>query len=218
MKTSPLSKNIDTIIFDFDGVIADSGAIFTETLEEILKRPKPFTDEEIKQMRNSSTREIIKMLEVKKWQLPTIMIKGKRGIAAKMHTVEVFKDMPEAIKALHADGYKLYILSTNNDKAIRGLLDKYGLTNYVSGVYSATSLFGKAKRLKALLRKENVDKDQCVYVGDETRDIEATKQVGMYCVAVEWGYSAPSALKSYAPEAMASHPRELRDKIKGMNS
>ncbi len=200
---------IKTVIFDFDGVIADSGAIFAETLEEVLRRDKPFSSEEIKRMRGSSTREIIKMLGIKKWQLPSILVKGKRGIAARMDRVEVFAGIPEAITELHEQGYKLYIVSSNDKEAINNILKKHGLDTYISDIYSGTSLFGKAKRLNSLIRKEHLDKDQCVYIGDETRDIEATKQIGMRCIAVEWGYSTPEALKSFGPEYMVTMPNEL---------
>ncbi|HEX7633447.1 MAG TPA: HAD hydrolase-like protein [Candidatus Saccharimonadales bacterium] len=69
---------IDTVIFDFDGVIADSGAIFAETLEEILGR-EPFTDAEIKEMRHSTPLGMMKMLGIKKWQVPRIAAKGKKA-------------------------------------------------------------------------------------------------------------------------------------------
>lgn len=75
---------IDTVIFDFDGVIADSGEIFAETLQEVLKRSEPFSDEEIKTLRNSSAQEVIRILGIKKWQIPRFVIQGKRGIAARI--------------------------------------------------------------------------------------------------------------------------------------
>ncbi|MDB5170976.1 MAG: Haloacid dehalogenase-like hydrolase, partial [Candidatus Saccharibacteria bacterium] len=61
-------RNINTVIFDFDGTIADSFGVFVETLEEVLNRPKPLSAEEIADLRGSSTREIIKKLDVKKRQ------------------------------------------------------------------------------------------------------------------------------------------------------
>lgn len=207
---------VDTVIFDFDGVIADSGAVFTEALEEVLNRPEPFSGAEIKQLRNSSPQEIIKLLGIKKWQLPLVVAKGRRAVAARMYKVKVFDDMPEVIKDLHSAGYKIFVLSTNNKEAINSILGQHGLNDYVVRVYSATRVFGKAKRLNSLLRKEHLNKDQCVYIGDEVRDVEASKQVGVKCIAVEWGYSAPSALKSYKPDAMATSPVDLITKVQAM--
>jgi phosphoglycolate phosphatase-like HAD superfamily hydrolase len=200
---------VDTVIFDFDGVIADSGEDFAEALQEVMKRPEPFSDEEIKTLRGSSAQEVIKILGVKKWQLPNFVIKGKRGIAARISRVEVFQGIPDAIHTLDKEGYKLYILSTNSEAGISGILSRNKLNGYFSGIYSGAGIFGKSKRLKALLRKERLSKTQCVYVGDETRDIEAAKKAGLKSVAVEWGYNAPDALKSYSPDVMAAKPTEL---------
>lgn len=209
----PAPSQITTVIFDFDGVIADSGAVFAETLAEVMKRSEPFSDAEIKHMQTLSPRQIITYLGIKKWQIPLVMAKGKKGIAARMPGVEVFPGMPEAIRDLHAKGYVLYILSTNSNEAISTILERYDLKDCFTHIYSATRVFGKAKRLEALLRRERVAKEYCVYIGDEVRDVEATKQVGIPCVAVEWGYSAPEALKSYEPSAMVSQPSQLSQVI-----
>lgn len=124
--------------------------------------------------------------------------------------------MPETIKQLHSDGYKIFILSSNSVEAIRDVLKKYDLDEYVMRIYSGATLFGKAKRLNSFFKKEHLSKEQCVYIGDEVRDIEATKQVGLKCIAVEWGYSAPAKLKMYKPEAMASSPKLISTAIKSL--
>lgn len=156
------------------------------------------------------------MLDIKKWQLPRVIAKGKKGVAARMHSVKVFDDMPRAIKDLRLKDYKIYILSTNNKDAINTILSKYDLNSYITRIYAGTRLFGKAKGLSSLIRKEHLDKDACVYIGDEVRDVEATKQIGIKCIAVEWGYSAPEALKSYKPEALIAKPSQLTKAVDGL--
>jgi phosphoglycolate phosphatase-like HAD superfamily hydrolase len=70
-------------------------------------------------------------------------------------------------------------------------------------------MFGKAKVLKELLNKENLNKDDCIYIGDEVRDIEACKEIGLRLVSVTWGYNVDSVLKAYNPDFLANTPQAL---------
>ena len=47
----------------------------------------------------------------------------------------------------------------------------------------------------------------CVYLGDDRRDIDAARAAGMRSVAVEWGYG--SALESWNADAIIAQPMDL---------
>ncbi len=51
----------------------------------------------------------------------------------------------------------------------------------------------------------------CVYAGDDLRDIQAARAAGMRPVAVEWGYTSPDneGPRSWNADAVISVPREL---------
>ena len=48
-----------------------------------------------------------------------------------------------------------------------------------------------------------------IYVGDELRDIESCKKLGVPIVAVTWGYDSPQLLLSGNPDHIANTPGEL---------
>jgi phosphoglycolate phosphatase len=200
---------IKNVIFDFDGVIADSFIIFQETLQEILKRPTKFTDEEAEELRSLKTLDVMKKLGVKKWQLPSGLIKGRRGLTEKVDRVSIFPGMPEVLNKLKDDKLKLYVLTSSSDQYIGSSLNRYELLDIMTHVYSSAGLFDKAKRLKKIIKAEGLLLPECVYVGDETRDIDAAKQIGMKCIAVGWGYNNVSALKSSQPNMIVNHPKDL---------
>jgi phosphoglycolate phosphatase-like HAD superfamily hydrolase len=210
------SRETEAVIFDFDGVIANSGQIFKETLQEVLKRPKPFTDKEVRELRDSSFKEVVSKLGIKRWQLPLIAMKGRRAIARKMDRVEIFPGLPEALKDLKKQGYKLYILSSSSEAAIKNFLNRYKLSPLITSVHSAASLVNKPRRLKGLMAKEALSPEVCLYIGDETRDLDAAHATGVRCLAVEWGYNSPKALKAHKPTAMARRPADLVQKIKSL--
>ena len=51
--------------------------------------------------------------------------------------------------------------------------------------------------------------DEIIYVGDEMRDIEASKKVGIPVIAVSWGLNKREALESFKPDQMAHSPKDL---------
>jgi phosphoglycolate phosphatase len=201
------NNKISTLILDFDGVIADSFGVFIEAVEEVLNRP-PLKAKEIENLRGLSTSQIIKELGIKKWQIPKLAAKGRRVVAKKMSRVEPFRGMPEAITEA-AKTHELYILSSNDQESIIDFLSRNGLEDKINRIYSGISMFGKAKQLKSLLKHERLSIHDCIYIGDESRDVEAAHSIGMKCIAVEWGYSNPQALKSHKPEATITRPAQL---------
>ena len=52
-----------------------------------------------------------------------------------------------------------------------------------------------------------------ISIGDEVRDIEAARAVGIACGAVSWGYAAPAALQALAPDHMFAQMEEIADVV-----
>ena len=63
-------------------------------------------------------------------------------------------------------------------------------------------LFEAARRFK-------LDPEQCWYVGDDLRDIEAGKAAGMVTIAAAWGYCGDTAPLDWQADMIAHHPLEL---------
>jgi phosphoglycolate phosphatase len=209
MTRNASQPRLKAVIFDLDGTIADSFDVFIGTLQEILKRPDPLSPEELTELRGLPLKEIIARLDIKKWQLPLMVIKGRSSMTRKVDRIDIFDGMPEVIRELSAANCKLFMLSTGADKSIRSLLGRYGLLDCFSGIYSDVGLTGKAKIMKKLMKKEGFTPSDCLYVGNETRDIEASRKAGISCISVGWGFSSPAALKAHKPAVLVTTPREL---------
>lgn len=205
------------IILDFDGTIADSFEIFVESLEAAIGRKQQLSARKIEDFRESSLKEIIQKLEIKKWQFPRLLIRGRREITKRMDRVKAFEGMPEAILEL-SKNHTLYILSTNSETNIKKFLSSYRLSECITKIYANIGLQGKARSLKILRRNEGLKASDCIYIGDETRDIEASKKAKIDCIAVGWGYNSPKILKSYNPSAFVAKPQNLRKTIESLEN
>ena len=80
---------------------------------------------------------------------------------------------------------------------------------YFEFVRCSSKLFGKGREIRRILRQEKLSPSEILYIGDETRDIEAAKETGLRMAAVTWGYNSESALLAMAPDHLISSPGEL---------
>jgi len=200
---------VKTLIFDFDGTIADSFESLLSVFENITARPQKLTAKEIKELRGSSLRQIIKFLKIKRWQIPSLMLKAKRQIAVKIIDIKTFEGMPRVLKELHENGYKMFILSTNSSENITKFLKVNHLDAYFYEIYGDIGLRSKSTALKKILKKESLNVSECFYIGDEVRDVEAAKKIGMKSIAVGWGFNYPAALKQAKPDHLSTKPKDL---------
>ncbi|HVV66617.1 MAG TPA: HAD-IA family hydrolase [Candidatus Saccharimonadales bacterium] len=196
------------IIFDFDGTVADSFEYIADFLayEAGLE---PLTKKEKEKLRGQSMAAIGRKFGISWIKLIRLFFKGRSRMHIAMSHVEPFEGMPEVIEKLHAEGHELFMLSSNTVRNIHAFLHNHGLYEYFLQIYGGIGLFGKAPSLRRLLRDQQIDMENAVYVGDELRDVQSAKSIGLRVVAVTWGFARPSALKSAKPTALASSPKEL---------
>jgi phosphoglycolate phosphatase len=58
--------------------------------------------------------------------------------------------------------------------------------------------------------KLGVEPQNCVYIGDAVRDVEAARAAGMQIWVALWGYIRPSEdPTAWAPDELIRHPRDL---------
>jgi phosphoglycolate phosphatase len=196
------------IIFDFDGTIADSlevvGDIFYEmTQHRELKKP------EIAKIRQLPLRQIAKQLHVRWWQIPILVIRGRKLMSVKTDEISIFKGIAGVIKQLKAKNNKLLIMSSNSSITVRSILRRENLENYFSKIYGGIGLFSKAQMLQRIIWSNRLNRKTCYYIGDEERDIEASRRVNIHCIAVAWGFSDTSRLRELHPYALALQPKDI---------
>jgi phosphoglycolate phosphatase-like HAD superfamily hydrolase len=198
-----------TLVFDFDGTIADSLKTLVAIFEEVTDRPEKLTATELAALRSQSLKEVIRELRIRPWQIPSVSRRMKKLAASRIPATNIVPGMGEALVALHGCGYRLVVLSTNSPGTIRSFLVNNGIDSCFSGIYGDIGLRGKTSALKRIAKAERTISSGCVYVGDEVRDIEAAKRAGLPSVGVAWGFTDPDALRRVAPRAFARTPEDL---------
>jgi phosphoglycolate phosphatase len=211
-----------TIIFDFDGTIADSILSNAEILEIFNKIAnennfKNITLKEVKKLRDIGLFESIQLLKIPFYKIPFIAKRVRTIVKADETISNPIKEMPETLKKLKKQNYTLGIMTSNKKESVEKFLKKHDLEVF-DFIYSGSNLFGKDKVLKNLFKKQNIDPKHSVYVGDEIRDIQAAKKINLRIIAITWGYNSKKGLLKYKPDYLIAKPSELEKDLKAFFS
>ncbi|MGF1479556.1 MAG: HAD-IA family hydrolase [Cyanophyceae cyanobacterium] len=210
---------VKVIIFDFDGTIADTYEAIVDVTNSLAAEfdYQQVSQAELAQLKALSSREIIKRSKISIFKIPFLLKRVKEELGKKIETIEPFDRIETALSALKQQGYQLGIVTSNSEENVVAFLEKNGLDSLFTFIYSGTSLFGKHHVIRSLLKQRGVAAKEVVYVGDETRDIEAAKKSRVKVISVGWGFNAPSVLAQHQPDCLIQHPQELVQVVKNWN-
>ncbi len=195
-----------SIIFDFDGTLANSLPVVIEIAESLLKQK--ISKDQIAKFQNMTAKQILKEANVPLYKVPGLLVKARPILQKRMNEVKLFKGLGEQIRML-AENYDLYVVSSNSALIINDFLDTNNLDRYFKRIYGNVGIFSKAQALKRVMKRERINVEQAIYVGDEVRDIEASKKIKLPIISVTWGYNGESILKSYKPNYLAREPSDI---------
>lgn len=200
-------------IFDLDGTLVDSFPWFLRTINDVADRFgfRRVREEEIEGLRHASTHEILARLEVPVWKLPGIARHARRLKAEAAAETPMFDGVEAMLRTLAESGVQLALVSSDSESNARAKLANAAAL--FSQFDCAASLFGKPAKFRRVIRRAGIVPEKVISIGDEVRDIEAARAVGIACGAVSWGYAAPAALQALAPNYMFARMRDIPDTL-----
>ena len=205
---------IRLVIFDFDGTLSDSGDWFLSVVDELAAkfRFRSVRDGEIELLRHKSSREVIEHLGIARWKLPLIARYLRRLVGRNAHQIELFPGTPDLLERLAATGVKIALVTSNSEANARKILG----ADHAARIHCyacGSSLFGKAPKFRRVLKKMATQAAQTLAIGDETRDVDAAREVGMRAGSVLWGYASEEVLSALRPDALFRTPEDIIDYV-----
>ncbi len=206
-----------TIIFDFDGTIADTLLLTVRIANQLAAEYgfKKITGKDILRLRDKTYTDIFKELRalgISLLRLPFILKEGKDRMTKQIAFCKPFARLPETLMFLKKEGFRLGIITSNLKKNVELFLQKNNLRVF-DFIYCDNSAFllGKGNKLKKLIEKNRWRHDEVIYVGDEVRDIEAAKEAGIKIISVGWGFNSKEILEKQKPDFFINKPEELKN-------
>jgi len=203
-----------TVLFDLDGTVVDSGAIILASMrhatQEVLGRD--YSDEELMQTVGGPGLEA-QMRALAPDQVDRL-VNVYRAHNEPLHdSLEACAGMEDVLVQLHEEGRRLGIVTAKRRATV-----ELAFANVPLGHLFQTVVGGdETERHKPdpeplLLGAERLGADPAAtaYVGDSPFDVRAAKGAGMFAVAVTWGRIHDRArLEAEQPDAVVDAAEEL---------
>jgi len=199
------------LIFDFDGTLADTLEVIvkiTNDLAEEFGYP-PSNQEDLAKIRHLGAWQVIQRSGVSVFKLPLLVRKLQKRLSQEIENTNLFPGMQETLGELKASGHILGVVTSNSGENVHKFLVAHQMQDIFDFVASSTTLFGKHRTLKKIIAKHHFDLGNTIYIGDETRDIEAAHKIGLEVMAVSWGFNSVEALATHTPEYLIHSPLDL---------
>jgi len=202
---------VSTYIFDFDGTLAETLPALLDIANGLASEFdfEPMDEAEFQRWRGLTTQEILQEGRVSLWKMPRIVRRVRREQHRIMPEMEMVSGMRAVLLALKSRGDRLGIATSNGEENLRIFLENNQLQNVFEFAKFNISLFGKARVLRRMVQQEGLDLSQTFYVGDEVRDVQAAKKVGLQSVGVIWGFNTAEALRGVRADFVLSDPTSL---------
>ncbi len=204
-----------TILFDFDGTLTDSFQqglkLFNSLAHEYHYRK--IKRNELKRLRNLPAREVQKILGISAIKMLFLVRRVRKELSKSATHTKLIPGWKKTLVLLKKQGYCLGIVTSNSHTIVKDFL-KRNKINVFDFIKAGVRVFGKKRAIKKVLLRNAKETNNTVYVGDETRDIEAARKSNIKIIAVAWGFNSEKALKKMKPDAVIKKPEELIQALK----
>lgn len=197
------------IMFDFDGVIADSFEIFYEEFSSAVRALgfEHLSNKEsmLDLFEGNMFVSLVKMgFPIRK--LKKLGEEFKPRIEAANTQVEPYADMPELLAELAAV-FPVYVITSNQTAAIERFLTRFQIEG-VRDVIGADKEASKVKKIKRVMKLHK----GCTpwYIGDTKGDMLEGNEAGALSVGAAWGWHGETRLRGGDPHCIVHTPAELR--------
>ncbi|MBN1377474.1 HAD family hydrolase [Candidatus Woesearchaeota archaeon] len=197
----------DIIIFDYDGVIADSFDVVLEIFNSICEKYGINKQEkhELREMYKQNFFESMKQKGMKEENMNEFDRDYKKTAKIKEHKIILFDGIKEIINKL-SEKYNLFIVTSNFKKIVKNDLKRFNI-NVIKDVIGGDEEQSKTKKIKSI--KEKYKNSKTYFITDTIGDIKESKKADVFTIAVSWGYHNKEMLKKENPDFIVNSPEEL---------
>lgn len=210
-----MKRTFDTIVFDFDGTLADSLRVMLRAYASISEsfHLRDIATDDIAHLRGMTIAQVIRSIGLPVMKLPFFLYHARKKYREFLDDIEPFPGIPFVLMELRSS-YPLHILTSNDTAVVRHFIDQHNIDLF-SSVTSERNIFGKDQSLRKLIKRLGLSSERVLYVGDEVRDIVACKKAQIPVCAVTWGLNSRELLERYRPDYLIDQPEELLALLRG---
>jgi phosphoglycolate phosphatase len=202
---------IKVVLFDFDGTLAVSMEMVYDIYGEVAEKYNlvKIDGSQVEALKKYSAREFIKLLKIKPADFPKIHREVMDEFSKRMEKIKLPAGVEAVLKKIKEKGMTMGIVTSNKVSNVNRFLKAKGVLNYFDIVDDEKNLWGKGAKIKKLIKEKGWKSEEVIYVGDESRDVEAAKVAKIKVIGVSWGYEAKENLVKAGAEWVIDKPEEI---------
>jgi phosphoglycolate phosphatase len=197
------------IIFDFDGVIVNSCQLSFDINREQYSN--------------------VTYSELQSWSEGNIYSKKLREEMNDSDEIYFFEQyhkrvvelipvegIEKVIRELNRQGYRLMIVSSADEDAIKNYLEIHNLDKYFLEIMARKTHTSKVEKFKMIFKKYKIKSSQTLIITDSVGDVKEAHEVKMKAIGVTWGIHEKERLGKNGADFIAEKPEEILVGIKNI--
>lgn len=195
------------ILFDFDGVIADSFHVAWSLNQRICAT---ITKDRYMEVLEGNVNDWDK--NTKGWHKPdckhTITDWFAEYVPLMRKQVKIVPEMDAVLKEL-GHKYHFIIVSSSPTEPIQEFLEKNGVAEYFTEILGNDIHTSKVEKIKMVFSKYRVKSEDCVFVTDTLGDMREAREMNVDSIGTSWGYHEGERLSKGKPFRIVHRPEDL---------
>ena len=201
------------IIFDFDGVLADTHNDLIQFGQEVcdeLGIKHIVHEEDLSNLEIMSFASFGRACEVPEYLVDEFVQRCLKRFAERKSPPAIFNGLSTIIRSF-AINNKLAIITTNSSQNVNAFLVQHGLDECIHAVYGVDIPGSKAQKISIARNQFLADpkRESVFMIGDSLSDIRAAKEASATSIAVTWGHQSMEYLLEGDPDYVVNFPHEL---------
>lgn len=216
-------KNIDYVLFDFDGTICDTSEGIFNSMEKVCEYYKlPYGKDVFKKMIGPSLKESFTTI----FHLPETEVDNAIKIYRDFYSVEgMYQCSPydgiiQLIKDLRALGKKILVATSKPEVYTKQIIERKGfseLFDFIGGAdITEKKRTEKIQVINYVLEENHLTdkKDCCIMIGDRNYDVNGAHTAGLKAIGILWGFGNRKEFEDCKADFICETPADVLKLIK----
>ncbi len=215
----------NTVLFDIDGTIFDTGEGITKSVQYALKKGFGIEVEDLSELRRfvgpPLTESFMDYAHLSYDEAQrAIEVYRERYAAAGIYETSIYPGFEDLLIHLKQEGFRIAVSSSKPEAFCRQLLESSHLLRYFDVVVGSNldgTRVDKAEVIEEVFNRfgSAVRREESVLVGDRKYDMIGAKKAGISSIGVTYGFGSREELEREWPDCIVDTIEELRNVLIG---
>lgn len=199
------------IIFDFDGVLADSLTPMLSYARQVCQElgyPCNPTHLDLEELDTMEFSEYGRQLGIPEELIDEFVIRNFELFSGREEPLGITPGIKPVIEELSGRAF-LGVITGNSCKVVNKFQDAHGLKNKFETILSAEDDGSRVEKINKVISLSGGSKFETFMIGDAVSDIRAAREAGVKSVAVGWGHQTKKKLITEKPDFLVDRPEDL---------